>query len=41
MRFIDARMILDDGDKWDKRFAEIFGGQKSERAEKADRKPEK
>ena len=31
LRFIDPRMILDDGDKWDKRFAEIFGGQKQEK----------
>jgi len=31
VRFIDARRVLDDGDKWDKRFAEIFGGQKPEK----------
>ena len=31
LRFIDPRMILDDGDKWDKRFAEIFGTQKPEK----------
>jgi iron(III) transport system substrate-binding protein len=31
VRFMDARMLLDDGDKWDKRFAEIFGGHKPEK----------
>lgn len=31
VRFIDARMVLDDGEKWDKRFAEIFGAQKPEK----------
>jgi len=35
LRFIDPRIALDDGEKWDKRFAEIFATPKPER------KPEK
>jgi iron(III) transport system substrate-binding protein len=31
LRFIDARTVLDDGDKWDKRFAGIFATQKPEK----------
>jgi iron(III) transport system substrate-binding protein len=31
LRFIDARTVLDDGEKWDKRFAEIFATQKPEK----------
>ena len=41
LRFIDPRVALDDGEKWDKRFAEVFVPPKSERAEKAERKAEK
>jgi iron(III) transport system substrate-binding protein len=41
LRFIDPRKVLDDGDKWDKRYAEIFMPQRPERAEKAERKAEK
>ena len=41
VRFIDPRLVLDDGEKWDKRFAEIFAPPRSERAERPERKPEK
>jgi iron(III) transport system substrate-binding protein len=38
LRFIDPRIALDEGEKWDKRFAEIFVPPKSERVDKPERK---
>ena len=31
LHFIDARTVLDDGEKWDKRYAEIFGSHRPEK----------
>jgi iron(III) transport system substrate-binding protein len=28
LRFVDSKAVLDDADKWDRRYAEIFGPQR-------------